>query len=111
NNFKMSDNDIDFISLIIEEMICNTTMHSKSISGAYCYSQKYINSLEFILIDNGIGIKKSLEKNPEYSALTNEESILKALEFEVTNGEGRGHGLFIMKEIVKEIGGNILLLS
>lgn len=110
---NLSEDDKEFITLLILEMICNTTIHSKTKSGAVYYLQKYnnLNTIEFNLIDNGIGIKESLAKNSKYQNLSNKDAIIKALEFEVTNGEGRGHGLFIMKEIIKKTGGSFLLIS
>ena len=113
SNFNISDDDIRSIQFIVEEMICNTTIHSKALSGAYYYFQKYPQrrELEFILVDSGRGIRNSLITNPIYEDLVNEEAVKKAFEFEVTCGEGRGHGLFIMKEIVKKTGGRILLYS
>lgn len=113
NDFNINDEDVKSIEFIVEEMICNTTIHSKSKSGAFYYFQKYPQrrELEFILIDNGCGIQNSLSKNPKYSDLTNSEAIEKAFEYEVTCGEGRGHGLYIMQEIIKKIGGSITLIS
>lgn len=112
-DFKMSDEDVFQLSLIINEMFCNTTLHSKSKSGAYLYCQKYIalNELEFILVDSGIGIKSSLQKNPIYANISNGEAVSKSIEFEVTCGEGRGHGLYFASEFVLRNNGEMYLLS
>ncbi len=114
NDFNMSTIDVNQLSLIISEMFCNTTIHSKCKSGAYLYCQKYkgnANYLEFILVDSGIGIKKSLQKNKLYENISNKESVLKATEYEVTCGEGRGHGLYFASEFVRRNNGEMVLLS
>ncbi|WP_417354720.1 ATP-binding protein [Flavobacterium sp.] len=113
NDFKLEDADIDQLSFIMGEMVCNATIHSKSKSGAYLYCQKYkqIDELEFILIDSGIGVKESLIKNEKFVSLSNQEALIKALEYEVTNGEGRGHGLFFASEFVRRNNGSMVLIS
>lgn len=114
NDFKMSKIDIFQMTLIISEMFCNTSMHSKSQSGAYLYCQKYRgshNHLEFILVDSGIGIQKSLQKNLTYQNISNTDAISKVLEFGVTCGEGRGHGLYFASEFARRNNGSMILLS
>ncbi len=113
NDFKMSEEDVFQLSLIISEMFCNTTIHSKSKSGAYLYCQKYkaLNALEFILVDSGIGIKSSLRKNPIYETISNSDAVSKSIVFEVTCGEGRGHGLYFASEFVKRNSGEMCLVS
>jgi anti-sigma regulatory factor (Ser/Thr protein kinase) len=114
NDFQMSKTDIAQLSLIISEMFCNTTIHSKSKGGAYLYCQKYRksrNSLEFILVDSGIGIKKSLQKNMVHQNITNKEAVSSAIRFGVTCGEGRGHGLYFASEFVKRNNGEMVLIS
>ena len=113
-DFQMSEEDVLQMSLIINEMICNTSIHSKSKSGAYLYCQKYkkkANFLEFILVDSGIGIKESLQKNELYKKISNKEAIQKAIQYEVTCGEGRGHGLYFASTFVLLNYGEMILLS
>lgn len=113
NDFKISEDDVFQLSLIINEMFCNTTIHSKSKSGAYLYCQKYkkTNELEFILVDSGIGIKSSLQKNPIHQNISNYDAVSKSIEFEVTCGEGRGHGLYFASEFTRRNNGEMYLLS
>ncbi|MGV8993137.1 MAG: hypothetical protein ACOH1O_03465 [Flavobacterium sp.] len=114
NDFNMSEKDVGQLSLIISEMFCNTSIHSKSKSGAYLYCQKYkgaMNCLEFILVDSGIGIKSSLQKNPEYENISNKDAVSNAIKYEVTCGEGRGHGLYFASEFVRRNNGEMLLIS
>jgi hypothetical protein len=113
-DFNMKPIDVSQLSLIISEMFCNTTIHSKSKSGAYLYCQKYkktANYLEFILVDSGIGIKNSLQKNKKYENISNRESIVKAIQYGITCGEGRGHGLYFASEFVKRNNGEMVLIS
>lgn len=101
NDFNMSENEIFNVGFMIDELICNMSRHSKSKSGAYFYCQKFKQSkvLEIVIVDSGVGIKNSLSKS--YPDLTNEEYLIKCLEFEVTSGDGRGHGLYVTSEFIR----------
>ena len=114
NDFNMSPIDIFQLTLIISEMFCNTSLHSKSKSGAYLYCQKYrgkLNHLEFILVDSGIGIQKSLQMNEIHKNISNAEAISKSIEFGITCGEGRGHGLYFASEFTRRNNGTMILVS
>jgi hypothetical protein len=111
NDFQMIETDIKDICLIINELVCNMAMHSKSSSGAYLYCQKFKTErkLEIIIVDSGIGIANSLSK--AFPRLTNIEYLNKCIEFEVGCGEGRGHGLYFASEIMKRNNCNFELIS
>jgi hypothetical protein len=114
NDFNMTPLDVNQLSLIINEMFCNTSIHSKCKSGAFLYCQKYkgkANYLEFILVDSGIGIKNSLRKNDLFTGISNKESLLKATKYGVTCGEGQGHGLYFASEFVRRNNGEMVLVS
>lgn len=113
NDFKLSVDDMFQLPLIMSEMICNSTIHSKGNSGAYLYCQKYkkVDELEFILVDSGIGIHKTLIKNEDFINLDNKEAIQKSLEFGATSGEGRGHGLYFASEFIRRNQGTMTLIS
>lgn len=113
NNFKMNDNDVSEISLMISEMLCNTTIHSYSEGGAYMYMQRYpaLNTLEFVLVDSGIGIHNSLSSNEKYNNISNAEAVAESIVYEATSGNGRGHGLYFMSEFVKRNNTTLQLTS
>lgn len=112
-DFKMSDTDVKELSFLIDEMICNTGIHSKCKSGSYLYCQKYkkANQLEIILVDSGLGIQKSLQKNDEFAKISNRDAVAKSIEFGITCGEGRGHGLYFASEFVRRNNGEMILIS
>lgn len=113
SNFNMNEGDIDQILFLIGETICNTTMHSKSSDGAYMFIQRYPanRTLEFILVDAGIGVKESLSKNPQYTNIPNIEAVQEILKYEVSSGEGRGHGLYFLSEFIKRNNCELTLIS
>lgn len=112
-NFRMSENDVSEISFMIGEMLCNTSIHSYSEGGAYMYMQRYPskNTLEFVLVDSGIGIHNSLLKNTKYQGISNAEAVAESIVFEATSGNGRGHGLYFMSEFVKRNNTTLQLTS
>lgn len=109
--FGLTEEEAYFVGFFIDEMIGNVTMHSKSESGAYFYCQKYPSKggLEIIIADSGIGISRSLQRiNPnQINAFYLSESI----KFGVTNGEGRGHGLYFISEFLRRNDGIFELWS
>ncbi len=111
DDFGLSKNDIGNISFMIDELICNMTMHSKSNSGAYFYCQKFPSrqQIEIVIVDSGIGIANSLSK--AYPDLENAEYLAKCIEYEVTSGEGRGHGLFFTSEFIRQNNCEMSLIS
>lgn len=110
-DFGLNCNDINNISFMIDELICNMTMHSKSMSGAYFYCQKFPmrQQIEITIVDSGIGIANSLSK--AYPGLENYEYLSKCIEFEVTSGEGRGHGLYFTSEFMRRNNCEMSLIS
>jgi hypothetical protein len=111
NNFDLCEEDCECLITIFYELICNITLHSNSKNGGYLYCQKFKkkNSLELIMADFGIGIRKSLRT--AYPDYTNETALLECIKFEVTSGNGRGHGLFIISELLKRNKGEFRLIS
>lgn len=112
-NFNLPLAASEDISLIVNELLCNMTMHSESPSGGFFYCQKYPqdNFCHIYIVDSGIGISESLKKNPIYYNGDNQNLLTLSLQFEVGNGEGRGHGLYFMSEFIKRNGFSLILIS
>lgn len=109
------------VSYIIREICRNVVDHSKA-SIIWHIGQYYpkSNEIEVAILDEGIGIKSSLSRNPEYRYLTDQEAISKSLKKGVSgrtpkNEEEEFHGayeiehnaglgLYIVSEICKERG-------
>ena len=86
----------------ISEVIDNVIQHS----GARCgyFMVQYVPSerlLKTCVFDLGKGIRASL-RGSKFSTESAEEAIRRAVEPNVTNGNGQGNGLYGLREIVKQ---------
>jgi hypothetical protein len=97
------------ISKIVMELVANVEMHSQS--SGLIVGQVANNTLRLAIVDDGIGIHKSLTSNPEYQDLTEEIAIRRSLEKGVTVGTGKGFGLWSAYEVLRENGGKLILGS
>lgn len=103
NDFNFTEKAAQDLKFTLGELIANTSMHSGTSTGCFLYAQKYptAKALTIYLVDNGVGIRDSLRTNEQYAGISNEDAIQRALEFEVGDGEGYGHGLYIVSEFIK----------
>ncbi len=110
-HFDLIPESLNSLVFVFDELICNTTRHCRSKNGGYYFCQKNTdrNTVEVIIVDSGTGIKKSLNRAfPHYNELTCLEECIK---FGVTCGDGRGHGLFFISELLKRNKGEFIALS
>lgn len=110
-HFDLNPESLNSLVFVFDELICNTTRHCQSKNGGYYFCQKNAdrNSVEIIIVDSGIGIHKSLNQAfPHYNELTCLEECIK---FGVTCGDGRGHGLFFISELLKRNKGEFIAIS
>ncbi len=100
---KIFKNALDIDNAILDsiyhcfgEVVCNVDTHSQSTNGGIIYAQylSNINTLKIFIIDSGIGFYQSLTSSKPYQQLTHEQVLSKCLEKEVTNGKGKGMGLY-----------------
>jgi hypothetical protein len=102
------------------EVIDNTLNHSGkgftygNGSGYGCI-QYFPNHKEIriIISDTGVGIHHALTKHPtsKYKDLSESEAVLASIEKGVTNGEGRGFGLWATAELIKHNKGKMQIHS
>lgn len=111
SNFYLSDEDSETLIKVFYELVSNITLHAKAKNQGYLYCQRYKNSntLELIIIDAGVGIKNSL--NTAYPDFTNEIALKECIKCAVTDGNGRGIGLFYITELLKKNKGTFLIFS
>ena len=110
-HFDLSPENLNSLVFVFDELICNTTRHCQSKNGGYyfCQKNKNRNTVEVIIVDSGIGIQKSLNRAfPHYNELTCLEECIK---FGVTCGDGRGHGLYFISELLKRNKGEFICVS
>lgn len=111
-----------FLQFTIQEMLRNVVEHSESPD--FLYAGQYWPSKDLVeigIVDSGIGLKTSLEKNPKFSNLTETDALNLALTPGVTStvyGKGgpkgtwfnTGFGLYMTSRLCGE-GGSFLLKS
>jgi hypothetical protein len=119
-----SGNLVDALTFSIREIMRNVFEHSESRSIEYCaqFWASY-SKVEIAVIDNGIGLKKSLSKNPFIQVDCDSDAIQQALMPAISskNYEGlridrdnpwhnSGFGLYMINRICR-LGGNFLICS
>ena len=99
----------------VGELIANITLHAESPSGGMLYGQRFPNNRTamFILVDPGVGIHSAFQngKNEEYHNMSEEECLKICLDQGVSCGDGRGHGLFVIREIISRNLGTLRIIS
>jgi len=121
-NFSyLSDKDIKdlkgYLQYLFSELMNNVADHS----GAYGYAMaQYFpvnKKIQFAIVDNGVGFLENMKLN--YNIQDENEAILKALEEGITStkqtiynqNKNAGYGLYAMKKILKETGGQFVIIS
>lgn len=102
---------VNALTFSFREIIRNVFEHSKSCS-CFIFGQKIKNFVEVVIIDNGVGIRKSLSEN--YTKLDSDELALKTailparsriVDFEINNyNDNSGFGLYLLSRIGSEYG-------
>lgn len=110
-----------YLNYLISEMMDNVTSHSLSTYGGFIAAQYYAssNKVQVVIVDNGVGLLKSLSSH--FTLASEQEAISKAKEKEVTGSNAfdiytqvqkhAGLGLFFLSEILKRTKGRYLILS
>ena len=111
SNFRLSEEELEPLIFSFDELICNATLHSASNNGGYIYCQKFkkSNFLNIIIADCGMGVKSTL--NRKYPDYNNAQSLNECIKFGVTCGNGRGHGLYLVAELLMRNKGKFCLIS
>lgn len=106
----------NFYAYMMREMIRNVYEHSKAEKGyLFIYKSRDGKELGFKVIDNGIGLKKSLNENPSYKIDDYRTAVLLAVRPGVSRAYKRditrddvwqnsGFGLYMISSICKKYG-------
>ncbi|MBU2884626.1 hypothetical protein KO507_02480 [Gilvimarinus agarilyticus] len=119
-----SGNLVDALTYSIREIMRNVFEHSKSKSLEYCAQYwPYYNKVEIAILDNGVGLKKSLKENPHIEIKTHSDAIQQALMPAISSKsfEGAiqdtsdpwhnsGFGLYMINRICR-LGGSFLICT
>jgi len=125
NYTHLSENDrkdlYDYMFYLFTEMMNNVVDHSLSPIGGYTMAQYYptTQKIQFSIADKGIGFLE----NVKFKQNVNDEveAIEKALEKGFTANKANqlygsayrnaGYGLYVMSEIIKQVGGKFVIIS
>lgn len=107
--------EVDLVTEVVVELVDNFSRHSGEQLAA-CAMQLYptAGKLHFAVGDCGVGIRRSLARNPKYEDLSNvphHEAALKAFEDGVTGSIEGGTGFGTVREAVLELGGEMSLCT
>jgi len=119
-----SENLLDALTFSIREIMRNVVEHSKSRAIEYCaqYWPSY-HRVEIAILDNGIGLRKSLSSNPYIEVECDSDAIQQALMPAISSKNyagarintndpwhNSGFGLYMSSRICR-LGGNFLICS
>ena len=110
NIMKISDSDFrSLLESVFGELIANIRQHS-NYSNLFLFCQKWNNSLQIAILDDGIGFKGSLDKEDEAEAL--DLAVYKGISRKKEEN-GRGYGLQHLKASVlnDEVKGEFCAIS
>lgn len=83
------------------ELLDNALIHSEKECGVAIYQFDSLNNvLKIAIADDGIGIQKSLQKNPKYVDIDEPESLMKCIQDGVSDGRGMGFGLYSTSRLI-----------
>lgn len=121
---EQSGNLVDALTYSIREIMRNVLEHSQSRSIEYCaqFWPTY-NKVEIAIVDNGIGLKNSLSKNPYIQIQCDSDAIQQALMPAISSKNFKGvridrnnpwhnsgFGLYMISRICR-LGGDFLICS
>jgi len=104
------------VEFSLTEIMDNVLVHSDSLIDGLLVMQDFPNSetIEFCLVDCGIGIKESLKNNTAYKNITNKKALEIAIQKNISSCQSeryRGNGLYLTPQLVTEIEGQFILYS
>ncbi len=104
------------IRICLDELAENVVHHADSQTGGFAAAQGTPRRKRFEvgIVDLGIGIQRSLAKNPKYASIADDLSAIRtAMEPFVTSTPTRnlGTGLFITNLLLRQNGGDLLVRS
>ncbi len=93
------------LSFCFYEILDNVLTHSMKQCGivALNYSPQQAK-IQIMVVDNGIGIHRSLAENETYRDISEEEALTQCMRDSVTDGKGMGYGLYSMSRLMREAG-------
>ncbi|MBY7025231.1 sensor histidine kinase [Clostridium botulinum] len=121
-NYNFNIKYRNFCAYLMREIMRNVVEHSEAENFNLSLYSNEFGDFGFEVIDNGIGIKKSLNSNPMYSVKDNKTALAFAVRPGITKSwkkdplrddvwQNSGFGLYMVSNIVNDIGGKFELES
>jgi hypothetical protein len=113
DNWAIDDSIYKCLNYCLYEIVDNIEIHANSPIEGYTIAQNfpYTKQLIFVILDSGKGIHRSLIENVTYSNLSPAEALEYCIRERVTNGKGRGYGLFHTTRFIQENRGTLCIHS
>lgn len=100
------------LSYCFYEILDNVHIHSgKPLGTAITHFDQQTDTLRILVADDGKGIHASLQENPEYKDISEQDALQKCLMDSVTDGKGMGFGLYATSRMMQDIGKKFILHS
>lgn len=100
------------LSYCFYEILDNVHIHSgKPLGTAITHFDPPTKTLRILVADDGKGIQASLQENPKYQDITEQDALQKCLMDSVTDGKGMGFGLYATSRMIQDIGKKFILHS
>jgi anti-sigma regulatory factor (Ser/Thr protein kinase) len=113
DNCRVDTNTMKCLNYCFFEMVDNIDNHADSPINGYTVVQNFNkrNELTITILDAGKGIHESLTENPRYTHFAPADSLIHCIKENVTNGRGRGVGLYHTAQFILENGGQLGIYS
>lgn len=93
------------LSYCFYEILDNVLTHSEKKCGTVLMSyQPNKHTVQILVADDGIGIRRSLAQNPKYENITESDAIAQCICDGVTDGKGMGFGLYSTSRLIDNVG-------
>lgn len=93
------------LSYCFYEILDNVLTHSEKICGTVI--MRYVaeqSRIQILVVDDGVGIHKSLATNSHYAHISEEEAVERCILDKVTDGKGMGFGLYSTSRLIQNAG-------
>lgn len=96
---------LQLLSYCFYEILDNVLIHSGKKTGTVImHYEPSKSSVRILVVDDGMGILRSLSENEAYKDLSESEAIRLCLKNKVTDGKGMGYGLYSTFCLIKNAG-------
>lgn len=94
------------------EVLDNVLTHSeKRVGTVLTLFDEKNTKVKILVVDDGIGINKSLSCNPKYFGISETEALRLCLQDSVTDGKGMGYGLYSIMQLIRNAGSILIIHS